>query len=120
MRFLVDECIGPRVARWLRQLQHDVLSIYEESRGLDDDRVLQKAVAEDRILITGDKDFGEMIFREGKSHRGVVLLRLRNEDAVSKIKVLDRLLEQYSDQLMGNFAVVTEVTMRIVHLRRGG
>ncbi|MFQ6115804.1 MAG: DUF5615 family PIN-like protein, partial [bacterium] len=53
-------------ARWLRQLQHDVLSIYEEARGLDDDGVLQKAVADDRILITNDKDFGELIFREGK------------------------------------------------------
>lgn len=104
-------------ARWLRQLQHDVLSIYEEARGLDDDGVLQKAVADDRILITNDKDFGEMIFRERKPHKGVILLRLEDERTVNKIKVLKRLLEQYTDQFVGNFVVATEATVRIVHLR---
>jgi len=116
MRFLVDECIGPIVARWLRQLQHDILSVYEEARGLDDDRVLQKAVAGNCILITSDKDFGDMIFREGKPHKGVIFLRLEDERNASKIKVLERLLKQYADRLAGNFAVVTETTVRIVHL----
>ena len=60
MRFLVDECTGPAVARWLRGLKHDVFSIYEENSGLDDNGVLQKAVTDNRILITNDKDFGEM------------------------------------------------------------
>lgn len=115
MRFLVDECTGPAVARWLRQLQHDVLSIYEEARGLDDDGILQKAVAGNRILITNDKDFGEIIFREGKPHKGVILLRLEDERVASKIKVLKRLLERYAEQLAGNFVVATEVTVRIVH-----
>jgi len=117
MRFLIDECTGPLVARWLRQFQHDVISIYEESRGLDDDGVLQKAVADNRILITNDKDFGKMIFREGKPHKGVILLRLGDERAANKIKVLKLLLEQYAAQLAGNFVVVTETTVRIVHLR---
>jgi predicted nuclease of predicted toxin-antitoxin system len=117
MRFVVDECIGPIVARWLRQFQHDVLSIYDEARGLDDDRILQKAAVDNRILITADKDFGEMIFREGKLHKGVILLRLEDERNASKIKVLERLLEQYANQLAGNFVVVTETTVRIVHLR---
>lgn len=34
MRFLVDECTGPAVARWLREHQHDVFSVYEEARGM--------------------------------------------------------------------------------------
>jgi predicted nuclease of predicted toxin-antitoxin system len=117
MRFLIDECVGPSIAGWLRQLGHDVLSIYEEARGSDDDAILETAFADNRILITDDKDFGEMVFREGKLHRGVILLRLGDECYSSKIKVLERLLEQYSDQLPGNFAVVTEAAVRIVHLR---
>lgn len=56
MRFLVDECTGPRVARWLRDQGHDVFSIYEEARGLDDGDVLAMAVREDRILITNDTE----------------------------------------------------------------
>ncbi|WP_437643835.1 DUF5615 family PIN-like protein [Sorangium sp. So ce362] len=49
MRFLVDECTGPRVARWLRDQQHDVVPIYEDARGLDDADALAMAVREDRI-----------------------------------------------------------------------
>lgn len=113
MRFIVDECTGPAVARWLRQNEHDVFSVYEEARGLDDDSILQKAAAEDRILITNDKDFGEMIFRERKSHSGVILLRAEN-----KIRVLKRLLERYADQISHSFVVTTETTVRIAHPKR--
>ncbi|MCD6570698.1 MAG: DUF5615 family PIN-like protein [Deltaproteobacteria bacterium] len=57
MRFIVDECTGPAVARWLKQQQHDVFSVYEEDRGLNDEGILQKAIADNYILITNDKDF---------------------------------------------------------------
>src|SRR5687767_2878931 len=56
MRLLVDECTGPAVARWLRGRGHDVFSVYEEARGMDDVSVLAKAAAEQRVLITNDKD----------------------------------------------------------------
>ncbi|MFQ6093471.1 MAG: DUF5615 family PIN-like protein [bacterium] len=117
MRFIVDECTGPAVARWLCKHEHDVFSVYEEVRGLDDDGVLQKAVADNRILITNDKDFGEMIFHEEKVHKGVILFRLEDERVANKIKVLKRLLERYADQLVDNFVVVTETTVRIAHIK---
>lgn len=117
MRFLVDECTGPAVARWLRGLQHDVVSIYDEAPGLDDESVLQRAVAENRILITNDKDFGEMIFRANKPHKGVVLLRLEDERSAKKIEVLKRLLDEYADELAGNFVVARETVVRITRPR---
>jgi len=43
MRFLVDECTGPAVARWLQRLHHDVFSVYDEARGLDDESIIEKA-----------------------------------------------------------------------------
>jgi predicted nuclease of predicted toxin-antitoxin system len=113
MRFLVDECTGPVVANWLRSQQHEVFSIYEERRGLDDDAILQLAFAEDQILITNDKDFGEKIFRERRPHKGVILLRLQDERAANKIAALDRLLQGYREQLGGHFVVVTETNVRI-------
>lgn len=112
MRFLVDECTGPAVARWLRQWQRDVFSVYEEARGMDDDEIIQKAFAENRILITNDKDFGEKVYRERWPHKGVILLRLEDERAANKIDVLRRLLERYADRLAGNFVVVTETKVR--------
>lgn len=64
MRFFIDECTGPAVARWLRQNQHEVFSVYEEARGMQDDEIIQKAFVENRILITNDKDFGEKVYRD--------------------------------------------------------
>jgi predicted nuclease of predicted toxin-antitoxin system len=112
MRFLVDECTGPAVARWLRALGHDALSIFETARGLDDESILKKAFTEDRILITVDKDFGEMIYRERRQHRGVVLLRLADQRTDTKIAVLHRLLEAYADQLQERFVVVSATQVR--------
>ncbi len=89
MRFLVDECTGPAVAQWLRSQNHDVVSIFDEIRGADDRKVIQKAFEQNRILITNDKDFGELVFREKKPHKGVVLLRLEDERTAHKIAVVN-------------------------------
>ncbi len=59
MRFLVDECTGPAVAQWLREHWHEVFSVYDEGRGMDDEEIVQKAFDENYILVTNDKDFGE-------------------------------------------------------------
>ncbi len=112
MRFLVDECTGPVVARRLRSQGHDVFSVYEEARGIDDDGVLLKASAEGRILITNDKAFGERVYREQQRHKGIVLLRLEDERAQSKVAALRRLLESYADGLADRFVVVTETAVR--------
>ena len=117
MRFLVDECTGPAVAQWLRLQNHDVISVFDEMRGADDIEVLQKSKEQNRILITNDKDFGELVFREKKPHAGVILLRLENERGAKKIAVLKRLLENYEKSLRGNFIVVTETTVRITESR---
>ena len=112
MRFLVDECTGPVVARWLREQQHEVFSVYEEARGANDDDLIQKAFVEHWILITNDKDFGEKVYRERRPHRGVVLLRLEDERAANKIEAMRRLLESYAAQLAEHFVVVTETQVR--------
>jgi predicted nuclease of predicted toxin-antitoxin system len=112
MRFLVDESTGPAVAEWLRQQGHEVFSVYDEARGMDDNGIIQKASKENWILMTNDKDFGEKVYRERHPHKGVVLLRLDDERADVKIKTIERLLESYTDRLPGQFVVVTENRIR--------
>ncbi len=112
MRFLVDECTGPRVAEWLEQQGHEVFSAFHQARGASDEMLLQRAVAEERILITNDRDFGELIYRAGREHRGVVFLRLNDERTPNKIQVLADLLAQYADQLAGSYVVATETQIR--------
>ncbi len=112
MRFLVDECTGSKVAQWLRSENHEVFSVFDEARGMTDDEILAKAFSENWILITNDKDFGEMIFRERREHHGVIFLRLEDERAANKIEVLRRLLKSYSEKLPEEFAVATEAKVR--------
>lgn len=112
MRFLVDECTGPVVARWLHSQGHEVFSVYDSARGIDDTSIIEKAFAEHWILITNDKDFGEKVYREKYLHHGVVLLRLKNDRAVNKVSAIERVLATYANQLEDRFVVVTEKTIR--------
>lgn len=112
MRFLVDECARLSVAEWLRAQGHEVFSVYDLARGMDDDDVVQKAFDENWIILTNDKDFGEKVYRDRKSHRGVILLRLDDERAASKINVLSHLLRFHADRLPGQFVVATEKSVR--------
>jgi predicted nuclease of predicted toxin-antitoxin system len=111
VRFLVDECTGPAVAHWLRGQSHDVFSVYDEAPGMSDDEVLSKAAAENRILITTDKDFGEFIFRRKRAHRGTILLRLDDERGASKIAAIGKLL-RLNAVLADRFVVVTKSRVR--------
>ncbi len=52
MRFLVDECTGPALARWLTAQGHQVYSIYEDARGLNDDAILHKAYSEEKFWLS--------------------------------------------------------------------
>ena len=112
MRFIVDECTGPAVAESLRNHDHEVFSIFEEARGIGDDEIILKAFKENWILITNDKDFGEKVYRDGRFHKGIILLRLADERVQSKIQVLSRLLNTCPDRLSEAFVVVTEKQIR--------
>lgn len=113
MRFVVDECLGAAVVRWLDGEGHDVVSVYEATRGALDEDILALAVRDDRIVITADKDFGDLVFRDQYPHRGVILLRLDDETSRNVIRVLAGLLALYADEVDHNFAVVTETSVRI-------
>ena len=117
MRFLVDECTGPSVARILAKLGHDVYSVFDSARGASDDDVIRKALDEQRILVTNDKDFGYKVFRENRQHCGVVLLRLRDEHRRNRVRTIQRLLETYATELGHNFVVVTETSVRFARPR---
>jgi len=112
MRFLVDECTGTRVSSWLAQQGYEVHCIYGEARGASDDEILKKAYAENWILVTNDKDFGELIYRTRRVHHGIIFLRLTDERSTAKIESLRLLLDRYADRLPEAFVVVTESKVR--------
>ncbi len=114
MRFVVDECTGSAVAVWLVEQEHDVYAVSLSSPGWKDTDVLAKAVAERRIVITNDRDFGELIFKNRLPHEGVIYLRLSDETSQNKIAVLRRLLA--AENIIINhdtFFTVTEDSVRV-------
>lgn len=76
MNFVADEGIDRQIVERLRQVGHDVLSIAELAPGTFDDEILDRANAQQALLVTADKDFGELVFRLRRIHAGVVVLRL--------------------------------------------
>lgn len=105
MKFLADENLGILVPKFLREKGFDVVSIFEKARGADDRKVLQLANKERRILITLDKDFGELIFKEKLIHTGVILLRLKDESVENKMMVLEKILKSRKSY-SGKFTVI--------------
>lgn len=73
---------------------------------MDDPGVLARAVAESRILLTDDKDFGELVVREGRPHRGVVLLRLAGLSLPERADLVSRLIATSSADLVDAFTVL--------------
>jgi predicted nuclease of predicted toxin-antitoxin system len=114
MRFIVDECTGSNVAQFLKDNNHEVISVFDDLRGATDDFILEKCFSENYILITSDKDFGEMVFRMNQNHKGIILIRCAPNNFQTRIVVLSKLLENYSQKIENNFVVVTNTKVRIV------
>lgn len=113
MKFIVDECTGDSVAKWLRLKGFEVFSVFAQKRGVDDEWIIEKAVSEDYVIVSNDKDFGELIFRHNKRHRGVIFLRLKDESVDNKIDVIEKVLELFENDVSKNFIVATEEFVRI-------
>jgi predicted nuclease of predicted toxin-antitoxin system len=113
MRFLLDENVDYRLAAFLRGLGHDVAAIaHEHKESIADREVLRIALREQRILLTNDHDFGELIVRQELAHSGVVLFRLKSEAMDVKCARLSYVLDHYSDR-MHQFLVLTDQRVRI-------
>jgi len=112
MKFLIDESVEYTLVKTLRNLGYDTSSIAEDIPSLEDKYVLSLANKEDRIIITNDKDFGELVYKSKLIHKGIILFRLRSEDKESKVRRLRILIEKYGSKISGRFVVVTDTAIR--------
>jgi predicted nuclease of predicted toxin-antitoxin system len=113
VKFLADECVDARVIEELTAAGHDIRSVRETAAGLTDARVLELASEEGRILLTEDKDFGELAFRlRHRAVAGIVLLRIdpaaRQQKGARMIAAIDR----FGEELSGRYSVVHENRFR--------
>jgi predicted nuclease of predicted toxin-antitoxin system len=114
VRFLLDESADARIQPYLRSQGYDASRIASDYQaGLPDQDVLALAVSEDRILITCDNDFGDLVVRQGRAHRGVILFRLGDYAELELwIERLDHVLTHHRSQL-DRFIVVTRRQVRV-------
>lgn len=107
MKFLLDENISKSVALFLTQLGHTTFRIKKIYPGAEDFQVLELAIEKEAILITLDKDYGELVFKEGRLHTGIVFLRLDDQTISNVKRVIIWFLSKYpEDKIMNKFAVV--------------
>lgn len=104
MKFLIDRCAGRRLAEWLRTQGHDVVESQDQGPDPGDRTLLSWAAAEQRVLVTMDKDFGQFLFVERTAHAG--LIRLPDVPANQRIALMERLLTDHSNDLAAQ-AIVT-------------
>lgn len=113
MKILADESIESEIVRALRTVGHEVVDIKEISPGIEDIEVLSRAAVSEAILLTNDKDFGELIYRDRLISSGVILLRFGKLEINERIELLKTVLEEQEAKLTGSFTVVTAVSVRI-------
>ena len=104
MDFLLDVNAGGTVAGWLLDMGHDVAEVSQKDPRMEDDEILSWAVREHRILVTTDRDFEEMIWRQGKSHCGI--LRLENLPRAQRKALLLDVLDNHRKDLESGAIVI--------------
>ena len=86
--------------------------VFESSRSAADDDVLTLAFDDRRILITEDKDFGELVYRLKKPAHGIILIRIAVKNRRMKWPRLKKLLDAYPEKCVGRFVVIDENKFR--------
>lgn len=113
MRIVADESFDMPIVRALRAAGHDVLSILESHPSADDTTVLTLTNDRSAVLFTCDRDFGELVFRLGRAHHGIVLVRLAGLGEDRKQRLVLDAVAQYGRDMAGAFTVIAPSVVRL-------
>lgn len=113
MKLLADEGVDALTVARLRADGHDVTYVAELAPGITDDAVLDLANADARVLLTTDKDFGELVFRLRRLPLGVLLIRLPGVGSEARAEAVAQAVAAHAEQMVGAFAVVSPGVVRI-------
>jgi predicted nuclease of predicted toxin-antitoxin system len=113
VKFLADEsCAGPVIVA-LREAGHDVLAIAEVATGVADDQVMERAANEKRVVITEDRDFGELVYARGSSPAGVIFVKFHSRARRGKPMAVLEAVAKLGARLQAGFVVVEPGRVRI-------
>jgi len=114
LKFLADVNIEKYLVDELKRMGHNIIWVADVDRYLDDISILNMARKDNRILLTNDKDFGEIVFRQKQIPAGIILFRVKGQDVKEKIKLLRKLLAAHSDKIAKHFVVVAKDKFRFI------
>ena len=115
MKLVADEGIDRQIVERLRNDGHTIWYIAEESPSVSDDTVLMIAREQNSVLLTSDKDFGELVYRLGRATAGVILLRLMGISPSDKAEQVSLALHIHEDEMSRSFTVIGSRSTRIRH-----
>lgn len=113
MRFLADESCDFRVVRALRAAGHDVTAIIEVTPGADDGAVIDMAVRDQRVFLTEDADFGQLVYAAGKPTAGVILLRFPTAARAHLPTFVVSVVAEHAERLSEHFVVLQPGRIRL-------
>ncbi len=113
MSFVADESVDQQIIERLRDEGHAVWYIVEASPGASDEDVLEFAKHKGAILLTADKDFGEMVFRQRRVTEGVIFIRLAGQSQKRKAEIVASAVKRHGEELLRAFSVITPGGIRI-------
>ncbi|MBA4390790.1 MAG: hypothetical protein C0399_07615 [Syntrophus sp. (in: bacteria)] len=113
MKFLIDMGVGKSIEKWFKTNGYDVKSVRDIDARATDVDILKWATLEDRMILTMDKDFGELVYNCGMHHSGVLILRLEDATGDEKIELVSRILSNFSDKIRNKFCVFQNGRLRI-------
>ncbi len=116
MKFLADVNIEKPIVDELKRIGYNIIWVADVDKYLDDISIFKIARKENRILLTNDKDFGEIVFRQKLIPTGIVLFRIKGQDVREKVKLLRKLLAAHSDKIVKHFVVVAKDKFRFIPL----
>ncbi|MEW6447649.1 MAG: DUF5615 family PIN-like protein [Bacillota bacterium] len=117
MIFLADESVDQQIIDRLREHGYVVIAVVEMEPGISDTAVLDLANAREALLVTADKDFGELVFRQRRVSKGIILLRLAGLSQEKKAALVAQAIETHLKELEGSFGVITPGSLRIRKMR---
>ena len=113
LKFALDVGVGNKVGQYLMNEGYDALLIASINPNMADFEILAIAENEKRMVVTMDKDFGELVYHSGKAHAGVLLLRLEDATGDEKVEVMQFIMDNFKDQLENKFCVFKNGQLRI-------
>lgn len=113
MNLLADESIDWPIVERLRSDGHQVWYVAEMDPGIPDEAVLELANQQVALLLTADKDFGELVFRQRRLAPGVILIRLAGLSPALKAELVASVVSSRAAELTGAFSVISPGAIRI-------